>query len=395
MKMSLVKNEKSTLVSTVDTLNESSVSLNHENESEFYENVSVSTHSANNIRSVKDSEVLLSIAKVLVYDKSENTHEVRALLDCGSQSNFITSDLAKLLNLNQKEVNLSIVGINSSISKSTKLVEIKLQSKFCNFQESLSCFILNKIAGNLPMYPVNKDLKIPSNINLTDNTFNMPDPIDILLGNNIFFNLLSIGQIKTAEGMPIMQKTKLGWIISGSVPFSTNMSVENKGCVQSVCSFSSSNVQDQLEKFWSMDEVPQTKILKKEEQECEEFFVSTTKHASNGQFIVELPFNENIEKLGESKEIAIKRYLKLEKKLTSNKVIREQYKVFLEEYERLGHMTLIPKSEIECERQNLNYYLPHHPVFKDSSTTKLRVVFDASAKTSTGVSLNDTLSVGQ
>lgn len=70
MKMSLVKNEKSTLVSTVDTLNESSVSLNHENESEFYENVSVSTHSANNIRSVKDSEVLLSIAKVLVYDKS-------------------------------------------------------------------------------------------------------------------------------------------------------------------------------------------------------------------------------------------------------------------------------------------------------------------------------------
>lgn len=73
-----------------------------------------------------------------------------------------------------------------------------------------------------------------------------------------------------------------------------------------------------------MDEVPQTKILKKEEQECEEFFVSTTKHASNGQFIVELPFNENIENLGESKEIAIKRFLKLEKKLTSNKVIREQ-----------------------------------------------------------------------
>lgn len=91
----------------------------------------------------------------------------------------------------------------------------------------------------------------------------------------------------------------------------------------------------------------------------------------------------------------LKDFWKLEKKLTSNKVIREQYKVFLEEYERLGHMTLIPKSEIECERQNLNYYLPHHPVFKDSSTTKLRVVFDASAKTSTGVSLNDTLSVGQ
>lgn len=63
----------------------------------------------------------------------------------------------------------------------------------------------------------------------------------------------------------------------------------------------------------------------------------------------------------------------------------------MQEYISLNHMREIKDNSDDVK----SYYIPHHAVFKESSiTTKLRVVFDASCKTSSGLSLNDTLFVG-
>lgn len=64
----------------------------------------------------------------------------------------------------------------------------------------------------------------------------------------------------------------------------------------------------------------------------------------------------------------------------------------MEEYLDFGHM-----EEVIDEHQipKRSSYLPHHAVIKKSSlTTKIRVVFDASAKSSIGVTLNDMLMCG-
>lgn len=56
---------------------------------------------------------------------------------------------------------------------------------------------------------------------------------------------------------------------------------------------------------------------------------------------------------------------------------------------------IISEEENRNIHSNKVCYLPHHAVFKESSTsTKLRVVFDASMSTSTGQSLNDCMLVG-
>ncbi|GFW64402.1 integrase catalytic domain-containing protein [Trichonephila clavipes] len=61
----------------------------------------------------------------------------------------------------------------------------------------------------------------------------------------------------------------------------------------------------------------------------------------------------------------------------------------MNEYESLGHMSLVNSRSHTSKDQN---FLPHHAVIKPSSlTTKLRVVFDASCKTTNGTSLNSLL----
>ncbi|XP_062541440.1 uncharacterized protein LOC134209474 [Armigeres subalbatus] len=97
-----------------------------------------------------------------------------------------------------------------------------------------------------------------------------------------------------------------------------------------------------------------------------------------------------MEHLGKSKEIATKRFMGLERRLTANPEMKALYTEFIQEYLLMGHM----REAREEEEPIHSYYLPHHAVMKPgSTTTKLRVVFDASCATDSGVSLNDTLIV--
>lgn len=104
-----------------------------------------------------------------------------------------------------------------------------------------------------------------------------------------------------------------------------------------------------------------------------------------------MPTTSEAIKLGDSKEIALKLFFFFLKKLDSNLNLRHKYTEFINEYLPLNHTKLVPQAEMHRSRD----YLSHHAVFKEaSSTAKLRVVFDASAKTTNGLSLNGNLLPG-
>ena len=98
--------------------------------------------------------------------------------------------------------------------------------------------------------------------------------------------------------------------------------------------------------------------------------------------------------VGDSFHQAMRRFLSLERRFEKNAELKDQYLAFIDELIGMGHMEKVPKADLEKSLEK-HFYLPHYAVFKEASTTtKLCVVSDASAKTSTGSSLNDLLMVG-
>ena len=106
-----------------------------------------------------------------------------------------------------------------------------------------------------------------------------------------------------------------------------------------------------------------------------------------------LPKKPQAKPLGESRTQAVRRFLSLERSLHSKNQFKE-FSDVMDEYFMLEHAELVPVADLQKSPKQTSY-LPMHAVRKEhSTTTKLRVVFDASAKSATGVSLNDTLLVG-
>lgn len=341
----------------------------------------------------KNECILLSTANILVQDIHGNYHMCRALLDNGSQLNFITKRLYNKIQLPTSNITHSVEGFGNSVTKICQSTNIKIKSTINSFSlENISFLVTDKITKNLPEISFDStNLQIPENITLADKNFNKSGPIDMLIGASIFWNLICVGQIILPNNSVIIQKTKLGWIVSGPLSFNS--------LTPSVCNLAidTSSIQTQLEKFWKIEDYQTKQFLSREEQECEDYFLQTTSRDSLGKFVVSLPFKENVSDLGNNSfDNALKRFYNTEKRLNNNPSLKAQYSDFISEYISLNHMTEIePPSKMRTTQTNQEFYLPHHAVLKESSsTTKLRVVFDGSAKTSSGISLNETLKVG-
>jgi len=344
------------------------------------------------VNSLRANFALLPTACVFVKGADGENKKIRILCDSGSMATLITASSANSLGLKRKNGRFPITGLGDSKIGLTKgFVELDIISQFdSNFKLSVKALVLDKLTAPLPSEKIKEEhCSHLKNICLADKNFNVPNKIDMILGADHFFSILLPGQINYADSNLIAQNSLFGYLVSGKL-------VENKLNATSSLHIYELNIDNALRKFWEVEEVPNSanEIYSPEEEFVEKHFQDNHSVNADGRFVVKLPFCKSTTDLGESKPAAISRLLTMERKFKSNSEFQKQYMDFMREYELLGHMTPVDDSALNTS-ENGHYFLPHHAVVKPSSTTtKLRVVFDASCKSASGVSLNSILGVG-
>eukprot|EP00731_Ephydatia_muelleri_P009508 Em0005g94a len=149
-----------------------------------------------------------------------------------------------------------------------------------------------------------------------------------------------------------------------------------------------SSLDQTLKMFWDLESIG---IEAKESSVYEEFMQNIK--FQNGRYCVRLPWKEHHPPLPDNFSLSQTRLLGLVRRLKQSPHIFKEYDNIIQDQISLGIVEIV-SDPWNTSRSNQIHYLPHHGVVReDKSTTKLRVVFDASARTS-GPSLNDCLYTG-
>ncbi|XP_055714350.1 uncharacterized protein LOC129808593 [Phlebotomus papatasi] len=332
---------------------------------------------------------MLPSVQVFVTGVDGRKHVCRALLDSCSQINSITSKFADQLGLSLEPSHVNIIKrIGANTTSTPHSVHEEIQDRSGMFSMVLEFVVMQHITDHQPEIEVKVPYAIPGHITLADPDFGKPGKIDMLLGAEVF--MTAIRGHKFA-GSPTLQETVFGFIVAGSIQTSASQTIPNSHVVTCLCSTEDSSLLDRMEKFWILEEVPSERVLSPEEQKCEEHFTSHVQRNADGRYVVRLPTRDNVHELGDSRQMTERRFRCVERRLQRDENLYVQYRDFTRQYEALGHMRKLP---LGYSSPMPEVYLCHHAVVKDSATTPVRVVFDASAKTSSGLSLNSVLMVG-
>ena len=327
---------------------------------------------------------------------------VRIILDSGSQRTYVTEKLAKDLRLNlSPPEKLAVVtfGTNKPKYLQYKPSRLQLILKGGNTMY-LDVSVVPNITGRINRFPLGTQQveflnKFGQNM-LADSLPHHTESstIDMLIGNDCYFDLLEPQKLDMGGGL-FLFNSKLGWILGGQTvnpttvkdneshllvgihgmtPVGVNMNVHSLNSIETI-----SISKPSLESFWNLESIGIMDSPKTcDDDQALENFQKTVRYEDHRYFVT-WPWKDSNPLLPENYQLASGRLKSMLSRLQKDPQLFQSYTAIIQEQLERGIIEKVTSESVEGPNK---HYIPHHAVITPTkTTTKVRVVYDASAKT--------------
>ena len=213
--------------------------------------------------------------------------------------------------------------------------------------------------------------------------------VTIILVQNAYELIRPLEYKSGGEKKPLSVKLPLGWTVSGPLPVSE---IRLSGAACHVANEDDIKLAEVVKKWWDIESYGTSIVAEKRSREnklATEILNSTMKF-NQDQYEVRLLWNRNQSALSNNFASARGQLRGLKRRLDNDPPLKTKYSATIASGLRKGFLSILSSDELASTRDNLVWYVPHHPALNPHKQDKVRRVCNAASKF-LGYSLNDML----
>ena len=325
-----------------------------------------------------EEKTLPAIVPLKVQDETFWAH-----LDTGAGRDFISKDAVKTLKLKPIRYEVRhLVTVNGTKKQSLPIYQITINSLDGRSSERIEVTGVDLPDFTTVERPGIKELKEKFKHTKDKRFYTSAGnkyTIHLILGDNTYCKIRTEEVFKGKKGEPIVEGTTFGYVIHGGDRTS------------GTCMYVKDN--KDFERLYNLDILGVEDRGENDLSDIHREFNENLVKSKDGRYEVKIPWVPG-SRITESNEAQSRSRLKsVERKLGRNPDLKRAYQEIVETQLKEGIVEKVPEQEADGERV---FYLPHKPVVREeAATTKVRMVFDASARPSPmGNSLNECMYTG-
>lgn len=338
--------------------------------------------------SVRESgRVLLQTCSVVACHENRSKL-VRVLLDNGSERTWITKNLANVLKvkvIRKERLSVYSFGLKKAEEKIYHVARLELKNrKDCDKSIQIEALIAETISAAPIAAPDQKTCAVlkRKGFLLADKGSNSEQSVDILIGADIFWNVINNSKVEKISENLYGIPTIFGFTLQGVQNGFENKMLQNPVAIN----FSMTSDIQMLWKLETLGICDEGKLSVSDENIINQFEDSLK--YKDERYETRLLWKMTPTDLQNNFWLAKKRFQDLEKNFKQCEWVANEYRDIIKEQFNKGIIE-------ECDREPKEYFMPHRAVVRnDKDTTKVRVVFNCSSKSKQNLSLNDYLEIG-